>query len=566
MDRYAYNAPDEFRPKRWPDLIKVASRPYVGLTAFVAGRPHLVIAFDGQEYTLEDTRGETIQLSDFFWDDENLSEENSLVAASRIEGSPFEPGMEVDGQVIGKLAYDDQSGEWSVESDGSQLDLITLIETLEAQGWEIEEEVELDPAGTVRRVLDSDKAASFFSCADCEEEECDPDYCNCGCHEEDEEEEEEELPEIEAAADEADLGSKKILKCPHCKSHTVRPIKLHKDKASEFFCHNCGENFNHDVTVTSRFDDEHLPENLHRRDPAGDDFPTDDGRPDPIDRGITPPGSPGDAIPEFDRHEHGGGESELGFITEQHGGEPLVIEEVTEDFGDSKIVRAADGREYMVTPDGAVSFHGRRVGEVTDPRLLFGEQGPATDVLDPADGPSPAEQEKLDRELEADDTKHEEEATGADEAEADASGDQGPYRRSSFDKTTDTDGHPLREGWYYSMHSTKYRLPDAIHVVQITPDLLIATTHEGSVTLKIKASDLVSEGYSFEPLVVENADKKIESHFLVTSRRKFSPSQQRAFIDEEGKARNSDKLNLDGTHYGQDDSNEDDELSIFFLW
>jgi hypothetical protein len=48
------------------------------------------------------------------------------------------------------------------------------------------------------------------------------------------------------------------------------------------------------------------------------------------------------------------------------------------------------------------------------------------------------------------------------------------------------------------------------------------------------------------------------------ARKKFTPAQQRAFIDEnpEGRARNMDKLDLSGTHYELKEADFDPD----FLW
>jgi hypothetical protein len=51
----------------------------------------------------------------------------------------------------------------------------------------------------------------------------------------------------------------------------------------------------------------------------------------------------------------------------------------------------------------------------------------------------------------------------------------------------------------------------------------------------------------------------------------MGPAEQRKFIDEEGTARNADKLNLSGTHYeARDDGNafnvtREDDFSLGFL-
>jgi hypothetical protein len=47
-----------------------------------------------------------------------------------------------------------------------------------------------------------------------------------------------------------------------------------------------------------------------------------------------------------------------------------------------------------------------------------------------------------------------------------------------------------------------------------------------------------------------------------TAGAKYTPMQQREFIDEQGEARNRDKLNLSGTHYAEED---DDDYGDFLF-
>lgn len=51
----------------------------------------------------------------------------------------------------------------------------------------------------------------------------------------------------------------------------------------------------------------------------------------------------------------------------------------------------------------------------------------------------------------------------------------------------------------------------------------------------------------------ESASDTFPTEWTKTAGKKYTPTQQREFIDEQGEARNRDKLNLAGTHYEEDD-------------
>lgn len=138
---YAYDIPEALRPKVWPNLIKVAAAPYMGLTAYVGNNPYLVIGFDGTLYELEGESGDRIHLARFIWDDALINEPNMMVAATRIASSPLTLGCVFNGTEIGKLGFSRTTGEWYV-NDGegpNPVSLQKLIADLESAGWQVEE-------------------------------------------------------------------------------------------------------------------------------------------------------------------------------------------------------------------------------------------------------------------------------------------------------------------------------------------------------------------------------------------------------------------------------------------
>jgi hypothetical protein len=75
-------------------------------------------------------------------------------------------------------------------------------------------------------------------------------------------------------------------------------------------------------------------------------------------------------------------------------------------------------------------------------------------------------------------------------------------------------------------------------------------------------TDLVNNtdntGYTGPGTPTDDLDSGANSHGAKTAGRDFSQLEQRRFINEAGRARNLHKLNLDGTHYVQ----EEDDLVI----
>lgn len=221
----------------------------MGLTAYVAGKPWLVIAHDGKEYTLEDEKGETITLSKFVWDDEALNATNSLIAASRISTSPFRLGMVVDGTEIGKLSFDEGQRLWSVKTaEEEPLSLIRLIEQLEAAGWEMEGE----PEEEEQKAPAQAKVAMGGGCPYCHEHEVKCDNCGHDFHLDEvdhfasvkEAEKDDRQSDESERKDEDNKGSV----CPNCEGHTVTLENYDKETQSgTFHCKSCGHRFEHGV-------------------------------------------------------------------------------------------------------------------------------------------------------------------------------------------------------------------------------------------------------------------------------------------------------------------------------
>jgi hypothetical protein len=119
---YAYGAsPDAFTNVR-----EAAKQPWMGITAILGNKPYLVVGKEGDTFVLEGEDGDTQRLESFEWAD--ATDENRLVAASRLENSPFEPGSVLGAYVVGNLVFMD--GEWGVRIGHSDL-LLPLEEMVE---------------------------------------------------------------------------------------------------------------------------------------------------------------------------------------------------------------------------------------------------------------------------------------------------------------------------------------------------------------------------------------------------------------------------------------------------
>jgi hypothetical protein len=129
-----------------------------------------------------------------------------------------------------------------------------------------------------------------------------------------------------------------------------------------------------------------------------------------------------------------------------------------------------------------------------------------------------------------------------------ASGDVSNTTNSALNSATyaktaawkDTDGNILNNGQMYKMTSSKYEVPDLVRVVNngSTLDIFIP---RGGIDVSLQESDIREANYQFEPV------SQREASFLSESG--LTSNEQKALINEEGTARNMDRLNLEGTHY-----------------
>jgi DNA-directed RNA polymerase subunit RPC12/RpoP len=181
-------------------------------------------------------------------------------------------------------------------------------------------------------------------------------------------------------------------------------------------------------------------------------------------------------------------------------------------------------------------------------------------------------------------------------------------------KWQDSNGQPLSAGAWYRMHHKGYKVPDVVRILNLEDNRI-----EAAIDTDVKGAFpiIISENheYSFEPITKEaewlsdlwlDDDGEFETPFNVPTeipewegeptefiptvgiapdvipfseeeqeyyrsasnwriaRRKFSPAEQRALIEEnvDGRARNMDKLDLTGTHYELKEADLDPD----FLW
>lgn len=106
----------------------------------------------------------------------------------------------------------------------------------------------------------------------------------------------------------------------------------------------------------------------------------------------------------------------------------------------------------------------------------------------------------------------------------------------------DVRGNVLVKDKLYKMTSSDYEIPDYVRIVNngTRLDLYIP---RGDLDVSLSESEIRQSNYSFEP--IEKDSQK--TSFLSEST--LSTNEQRALIEEQGIARNMDRLNLEGTHY-----------------
>lgn len=173
----------------------------------------------------------------------------------------------------------------------------------------------------------------------------------------------------------------------------------------------------------------------------------------------------------------------------------------------------------------------------------------------------------------------------------------------------DVNGQPLQVGQTYEVYSDKYDIPDIVTINNVKPDAIEWTlqgSHELTGRQSISHQEALLDGMTFQPsgsadapdgnnvTGIEQNDDTVNQtqpgyeqsdlsspHMMVgssaentehndpaldwlsphTAGARFSPMEQKDFIEEAGVARNSDKLDLQGTHY--ESATED---SFLFGW
>lgn len=221
---YAYDAiPDSAREHLAPNLRLAAQNPWMGLTAYIGERPHLIIGKQGEDFIVEDEYGKVAVVDFMFPWEEPKVEGNRLVAASRIQGSPF--------REAGLLAYDPETGEWAIRVGASNMryPLDEEVAELEARDWSLNP-IYADVVPDIIKEPGDQPSA----------------------------------PTIEARA-----------ACPHCHSDqhleemTDQEADKHSGKEKMYACHHCGKwSFEHELEISDHDKDEQ--ENNNDVDHDGD--------------------------------------------------------------------------------------------------------------------------------------------------------------------------------------------------------------------------------------------------------------------------------------------------------
>jgi hypothetical protein len=143
-------------------------------------------------------------------------------------------------------------------------------------------------------------------------------------------------------------------------------------------------------------------------------------------------------------------------------------------------------------------------------------------------------------------------------------------KESKVAVAADSNGNELQPGKWYWMHSVNYKVPDVIQVLNLGENRIEAAIdgdEKALFPLVIETSDIEKNGYSFEPYEEYEAPE-IKSGNWKVARRNFTATQQRELVNENlgARARNYDKLDLEGTHYPRGESVDRDALDNYFLW
>lgn len=152
-----------------------------------------------------------------------------------------------------------------------------------------------------------------------------------------------------------------------------------------------------------------------------------------------------------------------------------------------------------------------------------------------------------------------------------------------------TTGEPLKVGSQYEMYSALYDIPELVKITAVKPDG-IEYTIQGEYNLEhrtaVSRQEAQMDGLQFVPAMqaeqpadptadqltddLPNPTDTSTQMPMVSSwthrlaGKKYTPMEQREFIDEPGEARNSNKLNLENTHYTDEPSLS--SMDDYFLW
>lgn len=135
----------------------------------------------------------------------------------------------------------------------------------------------------------------------------------------------------------------------------------------------------------------------------------------------------------------------------------------------------------------------------------------------------------------------------------------------------DTDGDPLQTNETYEVRRQGVDdfIPDIVTVTHATPqsvEFVVNGAHGISFQDSVRTSQIGSEVTFQKHHHNPNAHGEVNTtaSLLKEAGRNYSIKEQRQFVDEEGSARNLDRLNLDGTHYvidGEHDLNAELEFA-----
>lgn len=128
MQKFAYQSPDEFRPEHNVNFREAATKPYMGITAFLRNNePWLVIDFDGKNHILASREGSTVKLNTpFNWIE--ATDKSRLVAAICKGGSA----------IPGTPHYSFEEGEWYIRIEDNIYDAEDFLDEIEKTATEYE--------------------------------------------------------------------------------------------------------------------------------------------------------------------------------------------------------------------------------------------------------------------------------------------------------------------------------------------------------------------------------------------------------------------------------------------